>query len=177
MSENDYLEEKLSRARFLNAVLGVVVIVVIAGSAWVVNDQRLLLGAPQSEVTERNVDYREEALEQKQIAEQSMKEAVRQRGIAEKQMGIAENTMMIAVAEKEEALKAVKVAEVERRKSEKHRKMAEEHEQIARAETRKAEEALDRMRKLNEQLKKQLTISELKIKELEAAKPESAAQE
>ena len=99
MSENDYLEEKLSRARFLNAVLGVVVFVVIAGSAWLVNDQRLLLGAPQSEVAEQNVDYRQVAVEQKQIAEKSMEEAVRQRTIAEKQKAIAENERMKAVAE------------------------------------------------------------------------------
>lgn len=177
MSENDYLEEKLSRARFLNAVLGVVVFVVIAGSAWVVNDQRLLLGAPQSDSTERNVDYRQEAIEQKQIAEQSMKEAVRQKAIAEKQTTIAENEMLKAIAEKDEARQVANIAEVERRESEKHRKTAEEHEQIANAERRKALDALGEMRILNEQLKKQLTIAELKVKELEAAKAESAGQE
>lgn len=162
-----HLEEKLSRARFLNAVLGVVVFVAIAGSAWLVNDQRLLLGA-SSEPTERNVDYRQEAIEQRRIAEQSIEEAMRQTAIAEKQKAIAENEKMIAVAEKEMALKVMKSAEVARGESEKQRRMAEEHEQIARAETRKAEEARNECLAEIQQLKTQLMNAGVQIKKLEA---------
>ncbi len=167
MSENDYLEEKLSRARFLNALMGVVVFTVIAGAAWVVNDQRLLLGAdstepePASNSPERNVEYRLEAEKQKAIAERNVAEAVRQ---------LAENQATKVLAEKDEALKVTQMAEVARRDSEKYRRMAEEHEQIAQEEARKAQTELKKTRMLNELLKKQLTIAEQRIKKLEARK-------
>lgn len=149
MSENDYLEEKLARARFLNVILIVVLVVVAGGGAWQINRQRRDGAEAADEVVRQQAFARANLL------------------VAEKQRSRAEAAAVKLTESVGKFAETVGELQTTRMLAQKLRRDDEDYRRLEKATNEaleQAESALER----EFQLKKQLADAKASIKELKS---------